>query len=463
MTRALRTRPAVRAAIEGEEDLAAYIDRCASLNGMTVQQLTGHQRHALFWEDPPDEFLEMLSQRTGTPAARLRAATLIDRYPGATPSRSRTGRRYARQPATCRTCSVDTVGARLNLITLCPRCGQLLVDRFDTNPPLPPASTADVQDEVLETLDAAPQSVQARRRLTRLESLMGSAEPAIWSNWPPLLEGESAGSRDRVVDYLTQEHSSPHTTARPPFVTDTVLALTWPATASAASTRRAISEYAVMSDWWTPEPALDPAWTSYRTAATGLSRVIAALELRPEHLPTILKTPDDPLILPTRSRTVRTAAALALAVAVYEVEGRTIAPQRAARDQGHRVSRVVLDASKLMLRSHSSLSRLAVHAQHISDAGRPDLAARRDALRDLRELPELVTSRLPASITGSADMSSLAAGWVWLDATRGRQAGGPHPNASPRTLLDFDERLGPAGRDRLRAWWRDHLGARSAG
>lgn len=50
-----------------------------------------------------------------------------------------------------------------------------------------------------------------------------------------------------------------------------------------------------------------------------------------------------------------------------------------------------------------------------------------------------------------------AAAWVWLDATAGRPAGGPHPNRSNASIVTFDSALDPETKLHLRTWWRNRL------
>lgn len=178
--------------IQRGEDIAAFLQRVADANYLDFPVLTGHRRTARVWEDPGGSLLARLESITGVSDKRLQAATLRGAYPGMALGRARTGRRYAGQPASCPRGCIDTVAARLNLIVLCPICGDPLFDRLDPTPPPVPAGVRHVHREVMATLAATASSRPARDRLRRLESLMAEVELALWRNWPPPFEGNAA-------------------------------------------------------------------------------------------------------------------------------------------------------------------------------------------------------------------------------------------------------------------------------
>jgi len=216
--------------IRSGEDIAAFLQRVADANYLDFPLLTGHRRTARVWEDPAASLLSRLESITGVSEKRLRAATLRGAYPGMAFGRARTGRRYADQPASCPRGCIDTVAARLNLIVLCPNCGDLLIDRLDPAPPQVPTRIRHVHREVMTTLSATTYYRSARDRLRRLESLMAEVELALWRNWPPLFDGETQEWRTRAVRWVDRNVlPGRYTIARPPSITATLLALTWDA------------------------------------------------------------------------------------------------------------------------------------------------------------------------------------------------------------------------------------------
>lgn len=446
----------VRPGIHPGEDITAFLQRCADANHLSFTELTGHRRLARLWEDPEHDLLHHVSLRTGTSPDRLRQATLIGAYPGSVPARARTGRRYAHQPATCRHCDLDTVAARLHLIVLCPRCGRLLSDRLDPNPPDPPPALPAIQSDIQHVLETAATDTDAQERLRRLEVLITAAEPALWSNWPPMRPGETQQWRDHAITLLRRALAGNHIIARPPFATAALLALTWDASAHADRTHETVALCTLHSDWRRPRttpqrdvPAIE--------ARDELGRQIRALGIRLEHIPTIIRWPDEPIVLPDHLRSIRTATALALAWLTRDAAHQTTSMLEIAAHLGAYVPDPTFDTACYLLESPPHLQLLAAHLDHLQDRGTIDLAARRHTLRSLRTIPSPITRSLPSAAAAAPRAEQLAAGWVWLDATHGRPAGGPHPNQSALALLAFDEALGDNGHGILRDWWHQHL------
>ncbi|MGL5826480.1 MAG: hypothetical protein ACRCZD_06830 [Phycicoccus sp.] len=447
----------VAANIQPGEDIAGYLERLADANHLTFSELTGHQRTARVWEKPPQGLLARLALSSGIPAARLRAGTLRSAYPGMVPERARTGRRYAGQPATCPNGCVSTVAARLNLVVLCPLCRHLLVDRLDPDPPQVPERIRQVHPEVMDTLAAATRSPRARDRLRRLESLMAELEPALWDNWPPLADGETAQWRSWVVRWEKPNViEGRYTIARPPSVTATLLALTWDASADPAHTTELLDNIAVMADQWDPHPDELPDWPTPADTYDGLLDLLEDLGIQPRHVPSILRLPDDPIILPEHQRTPRTAAAVALTVLASQVHGDPMTIAAVSDFHGATTSPRTRRVAARVLRHSHALRRLAVHARHLHDAGLRDLAHARAELHAVRRVPSTVLQRLPVAGATSVD-AEVAAGWVWLDATLGRPAGGPHPHRYTAAVLKLETVLDAETKLHLRTWWQQHL------
>lgn len=443
--------------IEPGEDIAAYCQRLGDANYLTFRDLTGHRRTARAWENPSGPLLATLAAISGISQPRLTAATLRGAYPGIQPERARTGRRYAGQPATCPRGCGQSVAARLNLIVLCPSCDQLLVDRLDPTPPPVPDKVVQVQPEVIATLDAATSSPAARDRLRRLESLMAELEPALWTTWPPLFPGETEQWRARVANWVHEAVVEGRSTiARPPSVTATLLALTWDASAKSSSTDALLDGIAIMADPWDPDPDEMPPWGTLLDAHDGLLDALEELGITPRHVPSILRRSNEPIILPEHQRTHRTAEALALTALASHAHGEPMSIPAAAKLHAAGTSRRAQRVATRLLNSTYALCRLAVHARRLRDAGLRDLVHTRTALRDVKHLPPGEMRNLPGVGDASAD-PQVAAGWVWLDATGGRPAGGPHPKRAAAEVLEFDSLLSADSKRDLRTWWQQRL------
>lgn len=453
----MTTRLPARPRLQDHEDFEAYLKRCAVANDLTSTALTGHAQLTRICEDPPEAMITSLAQQTGTRPDRLRQATLTGAFPAASLDRARTGRRWSGQPAICRTCDVSTVEARLNIVVLCPRCGALLADRQDPDPALPPSALMDVQAEVLETLDQADQSQHARERLTRLEALMRAQEPALWTDWPSLLEGETTEWRSRAVRFARWAITPGVITARPPSVTAALLALTWPYSSDTATTRDRIDTFAVMSETWRPEADSLIPWHTPDAAEHGILELLDATGMDFEHIPTTVRLPEDSVVLPPYLQTLRTAEALVLATLAAAQRPNRRSIRAVAAQQHHSVSDRTLRVAVQLMSNTRSLRYMAAHATLIHSGPLRDLHRVRGDLRRLRVVPVRVTRRLPPVETGSVSIRELAAAWVWLDATLGRPAGGPHPHMSQKLMRSFDRALNPEGRLVLREWWQQRL------
>lgn len=435
------------------EDIAAYLARVAAANHMNMTGLTGHRPAARVWEDPPAHLLTHVSATTGVPVARLSAATLRTAYPGFVPERARTGRRYAGAPATCAAGCVDTVAARLNLVVLCPNCGALLIDRGGSAPPVS-AKVRQLHPDMLTTLARSGSSVRARDRLCRLESLMAELEPALWATWPPLADGETAEWRDRIVSWERWNLEQAGEVVRPPVVTATLLALTWDASATPASTTHMLDDIAVMADPWDRDEAELPEWRGPAEAHDGLLDLIGALRIESRHIPTILRMPDEPIVLPEHQRTHRIAEALALTIMAGRAHDQDLSITAATELHGATCSARTRRVVHLILRSTYGLRRLAVHAHLLQRQGLRDLRLARQDLHHIRVLPSKVARAAPTQARRPLDPDRCAA-WVWLDATLGRPAGGPHPQLA--AMVEFDATLDPETKLRLRTWWQHRL------
>lgn len=439
------------------EDIAALLARTASANHTTVRELTGLQVHSRVWEEPPDDLLHRVAALTSTAVDELRPATLRGAYPGTAPERARTGRRYAGQPATCPQCQIATVAARLNIVVLCPNCGCFLHDAYFPHPNHPGPDIEAVHREMLATLCSAGESQRAQDRLTRLESLMAGLEHALWTNWPPLLPGESTLWREAVVDFLRWGLQPGRVVARPPYVSATTLALTWAASATQAAARDLADQIAIMGDPWLPARDMVPRWPDADTGYDAVMDLILDRGVQIEHIPTIIRRPGEPIVLPEAIRAVRTAEAVILTDMTARSRETFTRAGNAATEHAATISHRVARLVRALTEDADTYPRLATYLDDLTENGLAPLAERRQALRHLVTVPPSVIKRLPAAAANTPEAETVAAAWVWLDATLGRPAGGPHPLKGARALLTFDEDLNPEGRLTLRDWWQHHL------
>jgi hypothetical protein len=344
---------------------------------------------------------------------------------------------------------------------LCTNCEELFIDRLDPTPPPAPARIRHVHREVMATLAATTSSQSARDRLRRLESLMAEVELALWRNWPPRFDGETQLWRTRAVRWVDRNViTGRYTIARPPSITATLLTLTWDASADRATAEAMLDDIAIMADPWDPDAQEMPDWRNPLDARDGLLDLLENLGIQARHVPSILRLTDDPIILPEHHRTHRTAEALALTALASQAHGTpmTIAAAASlhAADSSSRAQRV---ATRLLDNTHA-LRRLAVHADRLHSAGLLDRAQARAELRGIQRLPSSALRDIPRG-GGERIDREVAAAWVWLDATVGRPAGGPHPSRATADIMDFDTALDPETKLHLRAWWQDRLASSS--
>lgn len=438
------------------EDIASYLERCALMNHVEFTELTGHRRTGRIWENPDPGLLRRLAQQFGLEHDRLRRATLRGAFPDASLHRSRTGRRHVDSPVRCPDCGpVTAIEARLNVVVLCPRCHALLADDRDPKPLTPPAGVRQVQEQALEQVLAVGSSKRAHDRVQRLERLMVAQESALWEHWPPLLPGESLQWRRRVVRFERQAIQPGVTVSRPPAVTATLLALCWNYSRDRQETTARVDILAMKSEPWRPTDMAVPAAPGVQEATAVLKEHAGRLGIGLEHLPTTFRLPGEPIVLPRHLRAVRTAQAVALATVLRRHRLATrVGPDHVATEQGHSISDHMRRIAVRMLADPDSLRLLAAHASRLEAEGLTDVERLRCELRHVVTVPHRTTAHLPTSAAAFADVGRLASTWMWLDATRGRLAGGPHPNISAYRVLDFDRALNPEGRLILRQWWQ---------
>lgn len=441
-----------RPRLRPKEDIAAYLERIAQANHLTVRELTGLTPQSQEWERPPRELLEQLTTLTGVAGEDLAAATLRGAFPNISVERARTGRRYAGQPAACPECGVGTFAARLNIIVLCPRCECLLRDPCFQHPQSAGPDMIAIQREVLQTLDHTQLDWAAHARLRRVESLMATMEHALCT-WPRLASDESPSWRGEVARFLRWALQPGRIVARPPFVTATTLALTWQASATPSATQDLSDRIAIMSDPWMPSPDVVPRWPDPDTGYGAVTNLVLDRGVQIGHIPTIIRRPGEPVVLPEAIRAIRTAEAVILTDLVAMARDETFTQAgNAANVHAATINDRVARLTRELTEDADTYPRLATYLYDLTENGLAPLAERRQALRHLATVPPGVIKRLPAAAANTSQAEKVAAAWVWLDATLGRPAGGPHPRKAPRALLAFDQDLNPEGRLTLRDW-----------
>lgn len=453
MTAPLPSRPR----IEDHEDIAAYLQRCADANGLKFNELTGLSRRAQAWEKPTEAKLADLSHRTQTPVAHLRRASVSAAFPTAMLARAMLGRRYSGQPATCPSCSVITTASRLYLFVLCPRCHILLADRYDPTPLPVPTTVVNVQTEVLQALSVSRRSKRVKARLTRLEALMKAQEKALYTNWPPLFPDETPEWRDRVARLAAKVVHGEFVLGRPPSLTATLMALTWPVSENPAATTRRLDTLAYMCDTWAPPMSDSPLLARYEEALDQLHGLVRREGVRFDHIPTTIRLPSESPVLPPDIQTTRTAEAIATAAVVHSLAegGRRPDAEQVVEWQGHTVTGRVIRLANWMTTDRYMHLHFAAHAARLHEEGLTDVHRLRGELRAVATLPRSVLRDLPQGCRDTPKAGEVAAAWVWLDATQGRLAGGPHPQMSGYTMRKFNKALNPEGRLVLRQWWQE--------
>lgn len=456
-SRPLPVRPTMRPG----EDLAYFLTRCAEANGLTLRGMTGYPIDSPIWTQPPAELLEKLAELTDSTAPHLRAATVRHQFPNALLTRRRTGGRGASHIPKCPNCAMAPAAARLELVVLCPTCGTMLVDGHGPRPPEYPATLADVHEDAVNTLRSVPSSREASLRMGRLEALMRAQEPALTMDFPSVVAGETPEWRQSATA-LAQEITEPGAKGpRPPALNAALLLLCWPASADEFDSQRRLVDCAIASD-----PAARRCSLRFEvgperdTALADLGDFVRLHKIKWQHVPSALRHRGDPRILDPRVLPHRTAQALALSVVVSSpfythFSERTVAS--AAWRLGHAAAPTIREATLVLANSAEALKQLLMHVQALVESGLDDLDARRREFAQLKRLPDSATRGLPASARANADTSSVAAAWVWLDATQGRLSGGPHPNMRPVRVMQFDKDLNAEGRLALREWWQQRL------
>lgn len=454
MTRSAARRLPITVGLGPGEDIAAFVAGLAEANHVSFTALTGLSRRARLWESPPEALLTHLEGLTGITESRLRQATITAAYTHAHLHHPRTGRRWSGQPATCPGCGIIPVAARLNLVATCPTCGSLLTDRLDPHPPQPPQGLINTQSEVLATLSG--DYVEGSMRISRLPELIPVLEPAIRATWPPLLDGETAQWRSRTMHFLDQALRADYPVARPPSVLGTLIALAWPSTLNGPLARDFRDACAVMADRFYRDHGDLPARPTPHRATAGIYALLRDLNLRPEHVPTIIRRVDEPLVLSRHLRPTRVADALALTILASHAHGPPMTLKHARKHHAAGTTDLVGRLATNTLNDPNAHHHLAAQAQHLHDQGLRDLARARAEFRRLATLPREAVPGFGGTTGDSVDRQ-LAAAWVWLDATAGSPTGGPYPILPVERLLEFDIGLDPETKLHLRTWWQTQL------
>lgn len=314
-----------------------------------------------------------------------------------------------------------------------------------------------MQTEVLNTLSVSRRSKRAKDRLTRLEALMKAQEKALDTNWPPLFPDETAEWRDRVQRLCTKVVHGELVLGRPPSLTASLMALTWPVSADPRATRQHLDTLAYMCDTWAPPMKDAPLQARYEEALDQLHGLVRRKGVRFDHIPTTIRLPSESPVLPPDIQTTRTAEAIATAAVVHSLAegGRRPDAEQVVEWQGHTVTGRVIRLANWMTTDRYMHLHFAAHAARLHEEGLTDVHRLRGELRAVATLPRSVLRDLPQGCRDTPKAGEVAAAWVWLDATQGRLAGGPHPQMSGIAMRKFNKALNPEGRLVLRQWWQE--------
>ena len=205
------------------------------------------------------------------------------------------------------------------------------------------------------------------------------------------------------------------TVARPPHVTATSLAWTWAASATQTATRDLADRLAIMSDPWLPTAEQVPRWPDADTGYDAVMAMVLDRGVRLGHVPTMMRRPTEPVVLPEAIRAIRTAEAVILTdlVAMARDHTFTRAGDAAALQSAtlnERVTRLARDLSE----DADTYRRLATYLTDLTGGGLAPLAERRQALRHLTTVPRRVIERLPVAAAAMPRAGRVAAAWLSL-------------------------------------------------
>lgn len=435
--------------LDPDIDLGYYVAHLAAANHLTTTAVSRHPAHSRYWEQPPEADLARLARATTFSVEELRAHTLAGVLPKLEPYWHRLGRRWHRAPVHCPACGLARFpAARVQLVVLCPRCGSLLVDEVHPQTWKPSPYLQAVQEELWEAADVYGD----RALLGRVERCLTSAARTVTVSWPRPFAGEDPSWREWTVSWENGVLPLPYLVMRPPAVTAELLGLTWEYSSSEKATRWFTAACALMGDTTLlchPEGHLG--WD-------GLCARMRALQLRPEHIPSLLRHDLAPIVLPREWVTVRCAQALLLTAAANSEVAQQHTWRRAATYLRLHPTQHLMDVADLAATNGHVLADLAQVAETLAVGGRDDFHGRREALHTV-DVPAGVRRALPSAARDLDADRDLAATWVWLDATAGALAGGPNPTVSREKLLAYDQALQPDGRLHLRDWWTELLAA----
>jgi hypothetical protein len=183
--------------------------------------------------------------------------------------------------------------------------------------------------------------------------------------------------------------------------------------------------------------------------------------LRPENVPHAYVHDLEGLLPPTHEVHFRSALSTLLVHRLQSRDqGTTTTFAAAAQLLGRRVGRRLdtnIRLSRVLADQPEAPALLQRFADELLAEPLADYQRRRLELRHRHDVPTSVGRQLPAAARAHPEASKHAAAWIWLDATRGVLAGGPHPKLNRASLLDFHDALGPDGRLILREHWMQQI------
>jgi hypothetical protein len=437
--------------IEGES-LESYVRRTAARNHRPINYLLGRRCSKRLWDAPEPEVLARISTLTGQPVARLERATLAGCYPGMGQRSYFVSRRSPFVSPWCPQCGPTyDVERRLPLLVACTRCDRLLTDTQGHVEKAVDPHLAAEQVEVRRLL--ASTTPEGRARVQRLRRLMQALAPVLTPRWPPLAPGEPPERRAVAVQTEHLARRVPKT-ERPPASIAVLLRLCWAPSRTPAGTHRMLEQIRL-------HPASLGPLLEDLPAHPASDTHVALGGLRPENVPQAYTHDLEGLLPPTHEVHFRRALSTLL---VYRLQSRdhgTAATFAAAAQLlGRRVGRrldINIRLSRVLADQPEAPALLQRFADELLAEPLADYQRRRLELRHKHDVPTSVGRQLPAAARSHPEASKHAAVWIWLDATRGVLAGGPHPKLNRTSMLAFHDALGPDGRLVLREHWMQQI------
>lgn len=433
----LPVRPAPRLG----EPLSSYAVRLADANGLARGRVLPAWRHDI--DVPTTELSTVGSLAALDPAVATRLT--MDRYPlairGHGPQRRHGWRLHHSVDWVCPSCTPSTGHRDLlwqtALVPVCLRCSCYLIHAGSQHVAVPAHQRAlevvqtltELAEACIEDRGARHTLYRRRRRCQRLAATIDSDPPDQDADLPP-------------VDFAAARRWGAYPCPDPATVA-ALLTLTAPRRTRAQHSKPAhlrCHQSAVLTD--TDRDRLD--WFLSR-----LRHHVQHDGLRPDHVPSMLPTPQGQGHRGPGAWLSPTRAATAMYLLIAKATGHTETPAEAMTALGVPgiPSSVLIDGvhTGQGLREQDDLLLTGALEILLAD-GLIDYQRRRDTLRVLHRLPEAATRHLPPTTTDRDGFRQLALAWIWTRFTHGPMRSSPWPAIPDREVAAFDNRLDPETR-----------------